>query len=121
MRAIQAEARPHGASDPQNFVLPALTQKLLGPDDGAPLRLYRVTFGEGGRTNWHRHDDVQVLFGLEGRCVVVDRDGTELFLDPGGVVVIEPHEEHWHGAAPGGSGAHLAVNAGSHTVWLEPS
>jgi hypothetical protein len=37
------------------------------------------------------------------------------------VVVIEADDEHWHGAAPGGSGEHLAINLGGHTEWLESS
>lgn len=121
MRAIDRAARPHGPADPANFVLPALMQPLLDRDDELPLRLYRVTFGEGARTNWHLHGDVQVLFGLSGRCIVVDRGGTELSLNPGGIVVIEPGEEHWHGAAPGTGGEHLAINAGAETTWLESS
>jgi len=96
-------------------------QRLLGRDDGESVRLYRVTFEEGARTHWHTHNDSQLLFGLSGRCVVVDRDGNEEVLDPGDVVVIEAGLEHWHGAASGGTGAHLAINVGTDTTWLEPS
>ena len=73
MRAIGHANRPHSAADEKNFVLPALMQPLLGHTDGLPIRVYRVTFGEGARTHWHKHDDVQVLYGLSGTCVVVDR------------------------------------------------
>ena len=52
---------------------------------------------------------------------MVDRAGTELYLKPGDVVVIDPEKEHWHGAAPGTAGEHLAINLGSETIWLEPS
>ena len=121
MRAIDHADRPHGAVDENNFVLPALMQPLLGRAEGLPIRVYRVTFGEGARTHWHRHDDVQVLYGLSGMCKVVDRKGNELSLTPGDVVVIDPGEEHWHGAAPGTAGEHLAINAGSETTWLESS
>ncbi len=121
MKRIEQVARPHNDADPNNFVLPARMQRLLGPDDGEAVRLYRVTFDDGARTHWHVHDDIQVLFGLSGRCVVVDRSGDELTLEPGDVVVIEPEEEHWHGAAPDGGGEHLAINLGSRTTWLETS
>ena len=121
MRAIDHANRPHGAADERNFVLPALMQPLIDRTDGLPIRVYRVTFGEGARTNWHKHDDVQVLYGLSGKCVVVDRMGTELQLHAGDVVVIGPDEEHWHGAAPGVTGEHLAINAGGETTWLESS
>jgi quercetin dioxygenase-like cupin family protein len=121
MRAISRATRPHNAADANNFVMPALMQKMLGPDDEQPVRLYRVTFGVEARTNWHRHDDVQVLFGLSGQCIVVDREGTELLLNPGDVVAIDPEKEHWHGAAPGTEGEHLAINTGEVTTWLESS
>ena len=121
MRTIDSSALPHGEADPNTFVLPALMQRLLGPEEELPVRLYRVTFRRGGRTYWHTHDDVQLLFGLSGTCVVVDRTGTERFLGAGDVVVVDPGEEHWHGAAPGTEGEHLAINLGRETTWLEPS
>lgn len=121
MKRVDQSTREHGPADPANFVMPARMQRMLGRDDGQPVRLYRVTFEEGARTHWHVHDAPQLLFGLSGRCVVVDRDGDTLTLEPGDVVVIEAGEEHWHGAAPGGGGEHLAINVGSETTWLDPT
>lgn len=121
MRRIDGGELPHNPADPANFVLPARMQRLLGRDDAESVRLYRVSFDEGARTNWHTHDASQLLFGLSGRCLVVDRSGNEVVLEAGDVVVIEGGEEHWHGAAPGGGGEHLAINTGSETVWLESS
>jgi len=108
-------------SDPVNFVPTGTLQRMLGADDDEAVRLYRVAFEEGGRTYWHAHDDTQILYGLSGRCVVVDRAGVSLVLDPGDVVVVDRGEEHWHGAAPGGPGEHLAINLGVETRWLESS
>ncbi|MDH3270025.1 MAG: cupin domain-containing protein [Gemmatimonadota bacterium] len=121
MRRFDGSARPSGSVDPANFVLPGQFQRLIGPADGEPLRLYRVSFEEGARTYWHTHSDAQILFGISGRCVVVDRAGDELLLEPGDAVVIDAGEEHWHGAAPGGAGEHLAINLGAETTWLESS
>lgn len=121
MRRIESSTRAHEPADPNTFVLPATMQRMLGRTDGEAVRLYRVSFEEGARTNWHTHDDAQLLFGLSGRCVVVDREGVTLPLEEGDVVVIGAGEEHWHGAAPGGSGAHLAINLGGHTEWLDSS
>ena len=119
MKAIDHASRPHGAADESHFVLPALMQPLLGRTDGLPIRVYRVTFGEGARTNWHKHDDVQVLYGLSGTCVVVDRGGNEFPLQPGDVVVIDPDEEHWHGAAPDEGLVMIAVQGGG-AEWGDP-
>ena len=121
MKLIERAARPAKGSDPSNFVLPATTQAVLGADDGLGVRLYRVEFEEGARTFWHVHDAPQLLYGLSGTCIVVDREGRELLLGPGDLVVVDPDEEHWHGAAPGGPGAHLAINLGMETRWLESS
>jgi quercetin dioxygenase-like cupin family protein len=121
LRLIRTSERPHKGSDPSNFVLPATTQRLLGADEDLPVRLYRVAFEAGARTYWHAHDDLQLLYGLAGRCVVVDREGDELLVGPGDLAVIEAGEEHWHGAAPGHSGEHLAINLGVETTWMESS
>lgn len=121
MLRIAHDSRRHDPADERNFVMPALTQRLLGGGEDRPVRLYRVTFREGARTYWHSHDDVQVLFGIAGTCVVVDRDGGRLLLERGDAVVIDPGEEHWHGAAPGTGGEHLAINLGTETTWLESS
>jgi quercetin dioxygenase-like cupin family protein len=119
MRRIEAAGLAHNPADPANFVLPARMQRLLGREGGESVRLYRVSFEQGARTNWHTHDDAQLLFGLSGRCVVVDRAGGRLDLEPGDVVVIDGGVEHWHGAAEGIAGEHLAINTGEKTTWLE--
>ena len=121
MKYISGASLPHEPADPKNFVLPATMQRLLGREDEESVRLYRVSFESGARTNWHTHNDTQLLFGLSGRCIVADRAGEELVLDPGDVVVIEAGLEHWHGAAPDGPGAHLAINVGTETNWLDSS
>ncbi len=121
MKCIQSEGVPLKTADPNTFELPAFVQTLLGREAGLAIRVYRVKFGEASRMNWHRHDDIQVLFGLTGTCVVATRDGTQMLLGPGDLVVVEPGEEHWHGAAPGTEAEHLAINMGSDTTWLEPS
>jgi quercetin dioxygenase-like cupin family protein len=41
-------------------------------------------------------------------------------LEAGDAVVVAPGERHWHGAAPGSAGAHIAVNINAATTWLEP-
>lgn len=119
MKHIPTSSRPARQADPDTFVLPATTQALIGRDDGLPLRMYRVEFDAGARMNWHRHDGPQLLLGLSGVCIVETRDGTRVTLREGDVVVVESDEEHWHGAPVDSGGAHLAVNLGEETAWLE--
>jgi len=120
MKLVRSKDRPDREADPRTFSGPALVQPLLGRGDGAGVRLYRVAFEPGVRMSWHRHDGAQILVGLSGRCVVGNRAGEEVELTERDVVVVEPHEEHWHGAAAEAPGAHLAINLGGETVWLEP-
>ena len=120
MIRISTGDRAFGGADPANFVMPAQFQRLVAGTDDAPVRLYRVAFAEGARTHWHRHDAPQLLFGLSGTCLVENRDGTAHLLEVGDVVIINPGDEHWHGAAPGTTGEHLAINTGNETTWLGP-
>jgi quercetin dioxygenase-like cupin family protein len=89
MKRIKATDLPHDPADAASFVLPARMQRLLGADAGEAVRLYRVVFDEGARTNWHAHDATQLLFSLSGRCIVVDRAGDRRELEPGDLVVID--------------------------------
>ena len=41
-------------------------------------------------------------------------------LQAGDAVVVAPGERHWHGAVPGSTGTHIAVNVNAATTWLEP-
>jgi quercetin dioxygenase-like cupin family protein len=119
MKHIPAASRPTKQADPDTFVRSATTQALIGRDDGLPLRMYRVAFDPGARMNWHRHDGPQLLVGLSGMYVVETRDGIRVTLEEGDVAVIEPGEEHWHGAPVDARGAHLAINLSGETEWLE--
>jgi len=78
-----------------------------------------VEFDAGGRTHWHRHTGAQWLLIIDGRIRVQKWGEAAQDVGAGDTVVIEPGEKHWHGAAPGSSGIHLAVNLNSTTEWLE--
>ncbi len=94
----------------------------LGPADaiaGAPSG-FVVTFHDGARTNWHRHAGGQLLYVLDGAGLVATRGQDPQEIGPGDFVAAAPGEEHWHGAAPGGTLAHLAIAFGS-TDWGEAS
>jgi quercetin dioxygenase-like cupin family protein len=121
LKTIPATSRPFRPADPANFAGDATTQAMIGRDDGLPVRVYRVSFEPGARMKWHRHDDVQLLVGLSGTCLVANRAGETVQLGRGDIVVVESGEDHWHGAPPDEPGAHFAINLGEETTWLEES
>lgn len=77
----------------------------------APLRLraYRVSFAPGARTAWHAHPVGQTLHVLTGVGLVQLAGGPVEEIHPGDTVMIAPDERHWHGAAPGNTMVHLAM------------
>lgn len=107
-------------ADVTSFVGAAQTKLLASAEDGAAVHLYRVEFAEGARTNWHTHSGPQWLFILDGRIRVQVWNGETREVEAGDAVVIPPGEKHWHGAAPGARGAHLAINVNARTDWMEP-
>jgi quercetin dioxygenase-like cupin family protein len=78
----------------------------------APARVMAslVHFMPGARTAWHRHPLGQSLFVTEGIGLVQRRGGPVQTIRPGDQVLIDPDEEHWHGAAPTRLMVHLALN-----------
>ena len=82
--------------------------------------VYHVEFEPGARTNWHSHSGAQWLLIIEGRIRIQTWGEATREVGAGDAVMIAPGEKHWHGAAPGGRGVHLAVNVNATTEWLEP-
>ena len=119
MRIFRSSEAPVGPVDPATFVGQATVQRLAHDDAGVPVGVYRVTFSEGARTNWHTHSGPQWLFVVEGRVRVRAEGGRSQDLNAGDAVVIAAGERHWHGAAPGHAGTHIAVNVNAETKWLE--
>ncbi len=117
MKLFRGPESPFRPADASSFTGTAQT-KLLAAHDA--VHIYLVRFEAGGRTNWHTHSGPQWLVITEGRVRV--QAGGELphDLDVGDAVVFAPGEKHWHGATPGASGAHTAINIDVKTTWLEP-
>jgi len=120
MNIFRGDAVPFGPADVNSFTGPARTKRLASDDVGVPAHVYRVEFEEGGRTNWHTHTGPQWLFIVDGRVRVQKWGEPPREVGVGDAVVIHPGEKHWHGAAAGGRGAHIAVNVNATTDWLEP-
>lgn len=120
MRIFRGESAPFKAADTRTFTGSALTKRLASDEAGIPVGVYRVEFEPGGRTNWHTHSGPQWLLIVSGRIRVQTWGEPAHDVETGDAVVIHPGEKHWHGAAPGARGAHIAVNVSSVTEWLEP-
>jgi len=120
MQIFRGDAAPFAPADANSFTGSARTKRLASDDLAVPVHVYRVEFENGGRTNWHTHTGPQWLFIVDGRVRVQTWGDPAREVTAGDAVVIHPGEKHWHGAAPGGTGAHIAVNVNATTKWLEP-
>jgi quercetin dioxygenase-like cupin family protein len=120
MRIFRNADVPSRPADAKSFAGSAHVKLLASSTEGTPVHVYHVEFEDGGRTNWHKHTGPQWLLIVEGR-VRVQRWGEAAHeVAVGDAVVFDPDEKHWHGAAPGTRGVHLAVNVDATTEWLEP-
>lgn len=120
MNIFRGADAPFRPGDATSFVGGAQTKLLAHAEGEVPVHLYHVQFPSGARTNWHTHSGAQWLFITEGRVRVQVHGHAAHDLDAGDAVMFAPGEKHWHGAVPGGSGAHLAINVKVVTTWLEP-
>jgi quercetin dioxygenase-like cupin family protein len=119
MKIFRGAGVPFRPADASSFVGAAETRLLGFADEGVRVHVYHVRFEPGARTNWHRHSGPQWLLVTEGRVRVQQWGQPAQDVDAGDAVVVAPDEKHWHGAAPGARGAHLAVNVAATTEWLE--
>ena len=90
----------------------------------ARMKAFRVSFEPGARTAWHTHPLGQALHVLTGVGLVQLQGHPAQTIRPGDTVWIEPGEVHWHGAAPGHTMVHLAMQVadaeGVDVAWLAP-
>jgi len=123
-RIVRANAGKTKIAPEDMFVGQVLQDQIFVPEDPSRLRVTRVTFTPGGRTNWHAHAVGQILYVLSG-AGRYQREGEPVEeISAGDTVIIPPNTRHWHGAAPDQMMCHLALSetddAGHATSWLEP-
>lgn len=78
-----------------------------------------VTFLPGARTNWHSHEQGQLLKVLTGSGWVCDKDGKPRRLEVGDIYYCHGGTTHWHGADDGTLMTHFAFARGG-VEWYEP-
>lgn len=94
--------------DEKMFVGTVMGQNLVAEGDAPSQRVTAISFHNGARNNWHWHSTEQVLVVTHGEGIIADESG-ERPIKPGDVILIQPNERHWHGAAPGSDLTHLAI------------
>lgn len=119
MEHLSSTGRQTEVADEKTFDGRATLTRFLGSEPDARGRVYRVAFEPGARTHWHRHTDLQILYVVEGRCLVQTWGGPVQVAEAGDVVRFAGGEKHWHGATSDGPMTHLAVNLGDRTEWME--
>lgn len=87
--------------------------------DSSEMRMSRIRFEAGARTNWHLHSTGQLLLIEEGRGRLQERGEPVRELLAGQPVYTKPNVPHWHGAAPGEAAVQFSVYSGDLT-WQEP-
>ena len=119
MKLVDSQSLPTNPGNPSYFT-GAVTLRPFPVEGANPVKLFRVEFAPGARTNWHTHSGVQILFVAEGRCRFQHEGGPVQEAGVGETIYIPTGEKHWHGATPDAPMAHVAVNIELETDWLEP-
>ncbi|WP_263384745.1 (R)-mandelonitrile lyase [Granulicella arctica] len=87
------------------------------------LKVNRVMFEPAARTAWHTHPVGQALHVVSGVGLVQKKGEAIQVIRSGDSVWIEANELHWHGAVPGRTFVHLAMQEmderGVDVVWLD--
>jgi quercetin dioxygenase-like cupin family protein len=87
--------------------------------DSAEMRMSRIRFEAGARTNWHVHSTGQLLLIEEGRGRLQELGEEVRELVAGQPVYTKPNILHWHGAAPDQPAVQFSVYSGT-LEWKEP-
>ena len=123
-RIVRANEGTTKIASSEMFVGQVLHDQVFVPEAPSRMRVSRVTFTPGGRTNWHTHAVGQVLYVISGTGrYQLDGDKVEE-IGAGDTVIIPANARHWHGAAPDQVMCHLALSeadeTGAAATWLEP-
>jgi quercetin dioxygenase-like cupin family protein len=117
-----AGTRPTRRAPAENFTGTVLQDPINMAPAPARLNASRVSFEPGARTAWHTHPLGQTLYVISGIGRVQAKGGPIREIRPGDVVWIPPNEKHWHGASPGNSMTHIAMQEaldGVYSTWME--
>ena len=94
-------------------------QPLVSPEHSTELELVAVFFEQGARTIPHTHATDQLLWVVQGTCLVADESGRRE-IGAGECVLLPADRWHWHGAAPGHDACHVSIRKPGATDWSVP-
>ena len=120
MRVLNPSETEGKPGDPGYFTGAVTLRRMTETGPPTNVKIFRVEFSAGARTNWHTHTGVQILVVVEGRCRFQHEGGPVQEAGIGEMIHIPAGEKHWHGATPDTPMAHLAINIDLDTEWLEP-
>ena len=80
--------------------------------DSSNMRMSRIRFEAGARTNWHLHSTGQLLLVEEGKGRLQEEGSAIQELATGRPVYTRPNVRHWHGAAPDMHAVQFSVYSG---------
>lgn len=115
-------SQPSNAGPAEYFTGAVRIEPLMQAPAPARAACARVTFEPGARTAWHTHPLGQTLIVTAGEGRAQRWGGPVETIRAGDVVWFPPGEKHWHGAAPGASLMHLAIQEqweGKTVEWME--
>ena len=122
MKILTSEMRGCFQGPKEWFTWTVWVDEIVIAPAPARMKAFRVSFEPGARTAWHTHPLGQALHVLAGVGMVQLQGQPAQAIRPGDTVWIEPGEVHWHGAAPGHTMVHLAMQvadeAGVDVAWL---
>jgi quercetin dioxygenase-like cupin family protein len=123
MEIVESSKRASRKGEAEYFTGNVWVDEIVVGKEPSRVRLFRVSFEPSARTAWHTHPVGQVLHVLTGSGLVQKEGEPVRAIHPGDTVIIAPGERHWHGAAPGNTMVHLALqeadNTGATVKWLE--
>lgn len=106
-----------------NFTGIVRVQQLVAQDTIFNLVAGNVTFQPGARSYWHTHNAGQILLVTDGIAYTQEKGKLIQVFHKGDVITCPPNVEHWHGASPGTSMTHIAINPNADkgvVNWLRP-
>ena len=119
MKAFRNSGLEWEPIDPSHFKGKGRVKRISVTYQKPVIKVFRVEFEPEARTNWHSHSGVQLLYIVEGNCLL-QKSGEEIQqAGPGDLINVSPNEKHWHGASSGSHMTHMAVNINVTTTWME--